>query len=58
MVRIFDSGLGWKYGLMPFVGQPFRKKNSSINFIIIIKKKRIQANNGYYLDREQKKLPK
>ena len=29
MVRIFDSHPGWKLGLTPFLGQPFRKNNSS-----------------------------
>ena len=29
MVRISNSGPGWKQGLTPFVGQQFRKNNSS-----------------------------
>ena len=29
MVRIFDSRPGWKFGLTPFLGQPFCKNNSS-----------------------------
>ena len=29
MVRISDNGPGWKYGKMPFVGQPYHKNNSS-----------------------------
>ena len=29
MVRIYNSGPGWKQGLTPFVGQQFRKNNSS-----------------------------
>ena len=31
MVRIPDNGPGWKLGLTSFVGQPFRKNNSSLS---------------------------
>ena len=30
MVMISDNGSGWKKGLTPFVGQPYRKNNSML----------------------------
>ena len=36
MVKISNCVPSWKYGLMPFVGQPFRKNNSSSSSFTLI----------------------